>query len=96
MVLAVDSVERRIRVHYDIDNDMERETGEPWSVVELGDGVVVGRGLKHPMPEVRPSMLAGTQPAEAFEAFRAEMAGIDQPPQETGLMSAFGRGMPRG
>jgi prepilin-type N-terminal cleavage/methylation domain-containing protein len=44
VVLAVDSVERRIRVHNDADNDMEIDTGEQWSVVELGEGVVIGRG----------------------------------------------------
>lgn len=44
VVLALDTAQRRIRMHEDLDNDGEMETGESWSVFELGDGVVFGRG----------------------------------------------------
>ncbi len=44
VVMAFDTAQRRIRVHYDADNDGDMETGENWYVVELGEGVVFGRG----------------------------------------------------
>jgi len=44
VVVAVDTAQRRLRVHYDINNDGELGTDEQWYVVELGDGVTFGRG----------------------------------------------------
>jgi prepilin-type N-terminal cleavage/methylation domain-containing protein len=44
VVLALDSANSRIRVHYDLDNDGTIDTGEPTSVIELDEGVVFGRG----------------------------------------------------
>lgn len=44
IVLQVDTAQKWFRVHYDIDNDGEFETGEQWHVVELPDGVTFGRG----------------------------------------------------
>lgn len=44
VVLAFDTAQRRIRVHEDLDNDGDMETGERWYVVELEDGVSFGRG----------------------------------------------------
>ncbi|GMV04546.1 MAG: hypothetical protein AMXMBFR53_08260 [Gemmatimonadota bacterium] len=44
VVVAVDTAQRRLRVHYDTNNDATIDTGENWFVVELGDGVVFGRG----------------------------------------------------
>ena len=43
-VVGVDTVERHLRVHYDLDNDGEIGTAEQWFVIELGDGVTFGRG----------------------------------------------------
>ncbi len=44
VVLAIDSTNNRIRVHYDLDNDGTVDSGENTNVVELDDGVVFGRG----------------------------------------------------
>jgi prepilin-type N-terminal cleavage/methylation domain-containing protein len=44
VVLAMDTAERRVRVHYDADNSGSIDAGEQWQVVELGDGVAFGRG----------------------------------------------------
>lgn len=44
IVVAVDTAQHRLRVHYDKNNDNEIDSGEEWYVVEFGEGVVVGRG----------------------------------------------------
>jgi len=44
VVVAVDQTNHRLRVHYDRNNNNVMDTGEPWSVVELGEGIVFGRG----------------------------------------------------
>lgn len=44
IILAVDSAQSRLRVHYDSDNDGTIDSGELTNVVELGEGVVFGRG----------------------------------------------------
>lgn len=44
VVVAVDQDKHRLRVHYDKNNNNIMDSGEAWSVVELGDGVVFGRG----------------------------------------------------
>ena len=43
IVVGVDTLQRRLRVHYDVNNDGVLDAGEQWYVVELGDGVVFGR-----------------------------------------------------
>ena len=45
VVLAIDSANSRIRVHYDLDNDGTVDGGENTHVVELEEGVVFGRGV---------------------------------------------------
>jgi len=45
VVLAIDSANSRVRVHYDLDNDGTVDGGENTHVVELDDGVVFGRGI---------------------------------------------------
>jgi prepilin-type N-terminal cleavage/methylation domain-containing protein len=44
LVVGVDTLRRQLRVHYDADNDAAIGAGEQWFVVELGEGVVFGRG----------------------------------------------------
>ena len=44
IVMAIDSAAGRIRIHYDADNDNTVDSGEQWSVLDLEDGVVFGRG----------------------------------------------------
>lgn len=44
IVLAFDTTANEIRVHYDLDNDNAMDSGENFSVVQLEDGVVFGRG----------------------------------------------------
>ncbi len=70
VVVAVDEAERRMRVHYDTDNDMDMDTGEQWFVVELGEGVVFGRGgaPAFPLSSVPISMtqMQGGLPALTF------------------------------
>lgn len=44
VVVAVDEDELRLRVHYDVNNNNTIDTGEEWYVIEMGEGVVFGRG----------------------------------------------------
>ena len=44
LVVGVDTLQRQLRVHYDADNDATIGTAEQWFVIELGEGVVFGRG----------------------------------------------------
>jgi prepilin-type N-terminal cleavage/methylation domain-containing protein len=70
VVVAVDSVKRQIRVHYDADNDMVMDTGEQWFVIELDEGAVIGRGgaPARPMSSLAISMTQkqGALPALTF------------------------------
>ncbi|MEQ1856332.1 MAG: prepilin-type N-terminal cleavage/methylation domain-containing protein [Longimicrobiales bacterium] len=45
VVLAFDSANSLVRVHYDLDNDNTVDTGEQTSTVQLEDGVRLGRGV---------------------------------------------------
>lgn len=67
VVVAVDSVERRIRVHYDRNNDMEMDTDEQWFVTELDEGVAVGRGGAPARP-MSPLPVSMTQDQEGLPA----------------------------
>jgi type II secretory pathway pseudopilin PulG len=44
VVVAIDSADGHLRVHYDADDDGLIDPGESSSIVELEDGVVFGRG----------------------------------------------------
>ncbi|HEX7051063.1 MAG TPA: prepilin-type N-terminal cleavage/methylation domain-containing protein [Longimicrobiales bacterium] len=44
VVVAFDTVHARLRVHEDVDSDGHMDEGEPVRMVELGEGVVFGRG----------------------------------------------------
>lgn len=57
---------------------------------------VARQGLKHPMPDYTPGGIPSPGARDAFAAFQKEMAGIGKPPEQPGLMSAFGRGVLRG
>ncbi len=50
VVLAIDSANSRIRVHYDLDNDGTVDAGENTNVVELDEGVTFGRGAATARP----------------------------------------------
>ena len=50
VVLAFDTVEGLIRVHYDEDNDNTIDSNENWHVVELEDAVTYGLGGADPRP----------------------------------------------
>jgi prepilin-type N-terminal cleavage/methylation domain-containing protein len=44
VVLAMDTTQKRVRVHYDTNNSGTIDPSEQWSVIELGEGVAFGRG----------------------------------------------------
>jgi prepilin-type N-terminal cleavage/methylation domain-containing protein len=44
IVLAFDTTAGEIRVHYDLDNDNAMDSGENFSVIQLDEDVVFGRG----------------------------------------------------
>lgn len=50
IVLAIDTLAGEIRVHYDLDNDNTMDAGENFSVVQLDEGVVFGRGVTPARP----------------------------------------------
>jgi len=44
VILAFDTAQRRIRVHEDLDNDGDVDSGERTSIMQLQEGVMFGRG----------------------------------------------------
>lgn len=71
IVLAFDTTENTIRVHYDLDNDNTIDSGENFSVVELDEGVVFGRGATPARPLSSASIsLTGTQDGMPALTFR--------------------------
>lgn len=50
VVLAFDSAQSRLRVHYDMNNDAVVDPTEQWFMIELGDGVAFGRGATPARP----------------------------------------------
>lgn len=71
IVLAFDTTEHTMRVHYDLDNDNTIDAGENFSVVELEEGVVFGRGATPARPlSSDPISLTGTQDGFPALTFR--------------------------
>lgn len=71
IVLAFDTTANTIRVHYDLDNDNTIDAGENFSVVELEDGVVFGRGASPGRPLSSATIsLTGTQDGMPSLTFR--------------------------
>lgn len=71
IVLVVDSAASRLRVHYDLDNDGMIDSGELTNIVELGEGVVFGRGSTPARPLSSSTLsLAGAQDGMPALTFR--------------------------
>lgn len=71
IVLAFDTTANSMRVHYDLNNDNTVDAGENFSVVELEEGVVFGRGASPARAMSSASIsLAGTQDGMPALTFR--------------------------
>lgn len=71
IVLAFDTVANHMRVHYDLDNDNALDADESFSVVELEEGVVFGRGASPARAMSSASIsLTGTQDGMPALTFR--------------------------
>lgn len=71
IVLAFDTIEHTMRVHYDLDNDNTIDAGENFNLIELEEGVVFGRGATPARPlSSDPISLTGTQDGFPALTFR--------------------------
>jgi prepilin-type N-terminal cleavage/methylation domain-containing protein len=71
IVLAFDTAAGEIRVHYDLDNDNAMDAGENFSVIQLDDGVVFGRGSTPARPLSNSTIsFTGTQAGLPAMTFR--------------------------